>query len=170
MTMRFRNIYLNAFNFLHKGAKLIRNTNKTKITLQNFRQLKKAGAANAATWSKEEVIQFDSFLNIHIHRINYASINFYECSPWASLTSSQGKPRWNGQRFQSCYLQPHGSWSCPSLWHALSACRKMLLITSKYSWIQWFFPFTKCFSLSRSLSVVSQLNEQFLVSWISPES
>lgn len=60
---------------------------------------------------------------------------------------------------------------CPSLWHVLSAYQKILLITSKALWIQWFFFFFhQMFCLFRSVSVVSQLNEQFLASWISLES
>ena len=48
MTKRFKNIYSNAFNFLHKGPKLIRNTNKTGITLSNFRELRKDSTADTA--------------------------------------------------------------------------------------------------------------------------
>lgn len=48
MTMRFKNIYSYSFNFLHKGAKLLRNKNKTKITFSDLRQLKKAAAGGAA--------------------------------------------------------------------------------------------------------------------------
>lgn len=95
MTKRFRNIYSNAFNFLHKGPKLIRNTNKTKITLSNFRQPRKASTADTAMWSEEEVIQFDIFLNVYSVQIMLLStlMHIYP-SGIANKQPRQAKVKW----------------------------------------------------------------------------
>lgn len=89
--------------------------------------------------------------------------------PQGLLTSSQGRPRWSGRKVSE--LMSLASWELIlSIFLTCGLC-----ISKKYCWSNqsvhessdFFFSFTKCSSLFRSLSMVSQLSEQFLASWIS---
>ena len=141
MTIRFRNIYSNAFNFLLKSPKLIRNTNKTKITLSNFRQLKKAFAADTATWSEEEVIQFDIFPTIYTVWIMLLSTSMHiYASGIANKQPRQAKVKWpEGFRADVFSLLGADLVHLSDMWSL--HIKKILLIKSKCSWIQWFFFF-----------------------------
>lgn len=74
MTIQFQHIYSNAFNFLHKGHKLSGNTNNTKITVSNFRQLKRILLLMQQPEVKKK--QFSLIFSLVYTNTNYASINF----------------------------------------------------------------------------------------------
>lgn len=91
--------------------------------------------------------------------------------PQGSLTSSQDKPRWSGWKVSE--LMSSASWR---LILSIFLTRVLCISENTVDQIKvfmnpvvvfFFFSFTKRTSLFRSLSVVSQLSEQFLAFWIS---
>lgn len=162
MTIRFRNIYSNAFSFFTKAPSSLETQTKLKLLFSNFRLLKKASTADTATWSEEEMIQFDIFLNVYTIQIMLLStlMHVYP-SGIANKQPWEAKVKWP-EGFRTDVFDLLGA----DLVH-LSDMYSLHI--RKYCWSNqsihessdFFLSFTKCSGLFRSLSVVSQLSEQF---------
>lgn len=166
MTIRFRDIYSNAFNFLSKGPKLIRNTNETTIlpTSSSWRSL--------LLMQQPEMKRkwFIWYFPWHTHSTHYASVNFNAIIPQGSLTISQVRPRWSGWKFSELISSASGELILSiSLTCALCISESAVDHIKAFMNSVIFFSFTKYSVLFRPLSVVSQLSEQFLASWSSLE-
>lgn len=154
--------------FFTKAPSSLETQTKLKLLFQTSGSWGRILLADTATWGEEEVIQFDIFLNIHTVQIMLLStlLHIYS-SGITNKQPRQAKVKWL-EGFRTDVFTLLGA----DLVHLSDTCS---LHIRKYCWSNqsvhessvFFFSFTKCSSLFRSLSVVSQLSEQFLASWIS---